>query len=109
MSKREEEKPKEVFCFLKEGLFDAFEELAPNLKLVHLKDMVAMEDNTTCIYEKGVIPVHQCIRKLQEIRFNGSITVEHHPFDRDPAEECQHNFELLKSWLTPQNQRARSR
>ncbi|MDA9764109.1 sugar phosphate isomerase/epimerase [Opitutales bacterium] len=94
---------------LKESLFDAFEELAPNLKLVQLKDVVAMEGNTTCIYEKGVIPVHQCIQKLQEIRFNGSITVEHHPFDRNPAEECQHNFELLRSWLTPQSQRARIR
>ena len=94
---------------LEEELFEAFEELAPNLKLVQLKDVVAKEGNTTCEYEKGVIPIRRCVEKLQEIRFNGSITVEHHPFNRNPSAECQHNFELLKSWTTPRSQRARER
>ena len=97
------------YQILKDDLFDAFEDLAPNLKLVQLKDVTAMEGNTTCVYEKGVIPVRQCVEKLQEIRFNGSITVEHHPFDRNPAEECQQNLELLKTWTSLRSQRARNR
>jgi len=90
-----------------EQIFNAFEELAPNLKLVQLKDVTSMEGNTTCVYEKGVVPIRQCVEKLQEIRFNGSLTVEHHPFDRNPSDECQQNLELLKSWTSLQQQRNR--
>lgn len=97
------------FQILGDEIFNAFEELAPNLKLVQLKDVVAMEGNTTCVYEKGVIPIRKCVEKLQEIRFNGSISVEHHPFDHNPAEECQQNLEILQSWTKPQSQRMHTR
>jgi sugar phosphate isomerase/epimerase len=88
------------YRILGDKLFDAFEELAPNLKLVQLKNLVSLDDMKTCSYPKGAVPVEKCVQKLLEIRFNGTVAIEHHPFDRNPAAECQQNLELLKSWLS---------
>ena len=86
-------------------LLNAIEELAPNLRLVQLKDLVSQEENVTCAYGKGHVPIQQCVEKLQEIRFNGSLAIEHYPFDKNPAGECRYNLELLKSWLNPGKKR----
>ncbi len=82
-------------------LMEAFEALAPNLKLVQLKNIKSIDETTTCLYNKGCIPIEDCVKKLKEIKFNGTITIEHYLFDNNPAEECRQNFELLKNWLGP--------
>ena len=30
----------------------------------------------------------------------GSLSIEHYRFDKNPAEECRQNFELVKNWLS---------
>lgn len=80
-------------------LLEAIEELASNLKLVHLKNYVSADNTTTSTYDKGIVPIQECIEKLKEISFNGTISIEHYPFDRNPADECRQNLELLKTWL----------
>ena len=87
------------YSILGDGLLDAIEELAPNLKVVQLKNLKKADDTATSSYNKGSVPIQKCVEKLKEIRFNGAITVEHHPYDRDPCEECRENLEILKSWL----------
>ena len=52
-------------------LMDAFEALAPNLKIVRLKNIKSTEEATTCLYSKGCIPLEDCVAKLKEIKFNG--------------------------------------
>jgi L-ribulose-5-phosphate 3-epimerase len=96
------------FQTLGNTMFNALEELAPNLKLVHLKNLVSKDANITCLYDKGTVPIQQCVEKLQEIRFNGSVSIEHYPFDKNPADECRHNLQLLKTWLAPATARAKS-
>lgn len=93
------------FHILGTDILEVIEELAPNLKLVQLKNLVSKEATTTSPYDKGCVPLQQCVEKLIEIRFNGTVSVEHYPFDRNPADECRQNLELLKTWLTPQGVR----
>ncbi len=81
-------------------LMDAFEALAPNLKMVRLKNIKSTEEATTCLYSKGCIPLEDCVAKLKEIKFNGILSIEHHRFDKNPAEECRQNFEMVKNWLS---------
>lgn len=81
-------------------LMEAFEALAPNLKLVRLKNIKSTRAASTCLYSKGCIPMENCVSKLKEIKFNGNLTIEHYRFDKNPAEECRQNFELVKNWLS---------
>ena len=84
---------------LGDGILDAIEELAPSLKHVHLKNLTAADQDLTTAYDKGCVPIQECVEKLKEVHYNGTISIEHYPFDRDPAEECRHNLEILKRWL----------
>lgn len=84
---------------LGDGILDAFEELAPNLKAVQLKNLISSESKTTSCYNKGCVPLQKCVEKLKELRFNGPLSVEHYPFDKNPGEECRQNLDLLKSWI----------
>jgi L-ribulose-5-phosphate 3-epimerase len=85
---------------LGDELFNAMEELAPNLKQVQLKNLVSLNSQTTSTFDKGTIPMRACVDKLRDIHFNGPLTIEHHPFNKNPAEDCQHNLLLLQNWLS---------
>lgn len=91
------------YTTLGNDLLNAIEELAPNLKMVQLKNLVDENRKETATYDGGVVPIKACVEKLIEIRYNGPIVVEHHPFDHNPTEECQMNLEILKRWLSPQS------
>ncbi len=77
----------------------AIERLAPQLFLVHLKDVREVGAHNTCLYGDGVVPVERCVRTLQAIGYGGSISVEHEPEHYDPLEEVGANLRLLKDWL----------
>lgn len=87
------------FQVLGEDFFEALDELAPHLKLVQLKNLDEQDPATTCRYDKGMVPIQRCVEKLRELRFGGPLSVEHHPFDRNPGKECRQNLELLRNWL----------
>ncbi|MCB1123532.1 MAG: sugar phosphate isomerase/epimerase [Verrucomicrobiae bacterium] len=87
------------FQVLGERLFEALEELAPNLKLVQLKNLQEADPPITCRFDKGLVPIQRCVDKLQELRFNGPVSIEHQPFEKNPGEECRQNLEMLKNWL----------
>jgi L-ribulose-5-phosphate 3-epimerase len=77
----------------------AIEALRDHLLHVHLKDIRAPGAHETCRYGRGVVPVEECVRKLQEIGYEGGIQVEHEPEHYDPSEDCRVMLGMVRSWL----------
>jgi sugar phosphate isomerase/epimerase len=73
--------------------------LGPHIFHVHLKDVDAPGAHVTCQYGRGCVPVRECVRALQELGYEGGISVEHEPADRDPTDECRANLRMLHTWL----------
>ncbi|HET7027090.1 MAG TPA: sugar phosphate isomerase/epimerase family protein [Candidatus Limnocylindrales bacterium] len=79
---------------------DAIRALAPHVMHVHLKDVRAVgEPHETCRFGEGVVPIRRCVEALGEIGYDGAISVEHEPYDRDPRREIEQNLGDLRSWL----------
>jgi sugar phosphate isomerase/epimerase len=78
---------------------EALRELAPQLLLVHLKDVRAVGAHDTCRYGAGVVPIERCVRVLQEIGYGGTNAVDHEPELFDPTEDLKASLALLKGWL----------
>jgi len=97
----------DVGSYYKSGgdILSTLEEIAPNLRLVQLKNLRSQEEATTSLFEKGCVPLQETVDKLIELRYNGPLCIEHHPFDKDPSEDCQHNLELVKTWIAPNRPR----
>ncbi len=79
----------------------AIEELAPHVMHVHLKDVRRAGGHETCALGTGVVPVEECVRALQRIRYAGAISVEHEPSEGDPSRAVQAGAELVRGWLSP--------
>ncbi len=77
----------------------AVHELADSLVYVHLKDLRAVGSHDTCRFGQGVVPIETCVRALQEVGYQGPISIEHEPADSDPTEVLGSNLRLLRGWL----------
>jgi L-ribulose-5-phosphate 3-epimerase len=78
----------------------AISELGANIVHVHLKDVQAVgEPHDTCVWGDGVVDVAACVRALQEIGYDGYLTIEHEPEDHDPSEEIVELRSRLETWL----------
>jgi sugar phosphate isomerase/epimerase len=77
----------------------AIRQLGGHLFHVHLKDVLAAGSHETCRYGRGVVPVEECVRALQEIGYQGAISIEHEPESFDPTEDCKANLAMLRAWL----------
>jgi sugar phosphate isomerase/epimerase len=77
----------------------ALEELAERLTHVHLKDVAEAGAHHTCAFGAGVANIEGCARTLQAIGYDGAISVEHEPEDRDPGPECVESRVLVEGWL----------
>ena len=78
---------------------EAIKRLAPHVMLVHLKDVREVGAHNTCRFGEGIVPIERCVRVLDDIRYTGSITIEHEPEDSDPTQDVAESFHLLKGWL----------
>jgi sugar phosphate isomerase/epimerase len=78
----------------------ALEELRDVLFHIHLKDVREVGAHDTCGYGAGVVPIQACVKTLKRIGYTGAISVEHEPEDRDPTDEVQASYALLKGWLS---------
>ena len=68
--------------------------------IVHLKDVTAVgEPHLTCRWGDGVVPVEACVRTLRRIGYAAAVSVEHEPYDHDPAEEVRAMRAELEEWL----------
>lgn len=75
------------------------EELRDVLAHVHLKDVFAVGAHDTCGYGRGVVPIRACVETLKRIGYQGAISIEHEPEDRDPRPEIAESLALLKEWM----------
>ena len=78
---------------------EAVKRLLPNLLIVHLKDVQARGAHDTCALGEGIVPVEQVVRYLVKSDWNGTLCIEHEPFDRDPMPEVQRSLQRLREWL----------
>ena len=79
----------------------AIGELAHRLFHVHLKDVEAPGTHVTCMHGDGCADITRCIEKLLAIGYRGPVSIEHHPFDRDPTDECARALALVRERLAP--------
>jgi sugar phosphate isomerase/epimerase len=77
---------------------DAVRDLDDLLYDVHLKDVESAGAHETCVLGDGVVDVRACLRALDDIGFDGWVTVEHEPFDRNPMPEVERSVERLREW-----------
>jgi L-ribulose-5-phosphate 3-epimerase len=66
---------------------------------VHLKDVRAAGAHDTCALGDGIVGIQACVEALQEIGYDGWLSIEHEPYDRDPSDELARSVERLKKWL----------
>jgi sugar phosphate isomerase/epimerase len=78
----------------------AIRDLRDHVVHVHLKDVRAVgEPHDTCVWGKGVVDIEACVRALQEIGYDGYLTIEHEPEDHDPSDEIVELARRLEAWL----------
>jgi L-ribulose-5-phosphate 3-epimerase len=78
----------------------AIEELREHLLHVHLKDVFALDEpHETCRWGEGIVPIEECVRTLQRLGYEGSITVEHEPETSDPTDDVRAMRVELEGWL----------
>jgi sugar phosphate isomerase/epimerase len=63
---------------------------------VHLKDVVSEDGHETCALGEGIVDIEGCLDALDDIDFDGWVTIEHEPFDRDPLPEVEESLELVR-------------
>ena len=65
----------------------ALRDLNGRLFHVHLKDVEAPGTHVSCMHGMGCAHIEQCVDELVASGYQGALTIEHEPFDRDPTEE----------------------
>lgn len=91
--------------------------LAPRLKHLHLKDVLAPRaektglmfvdmGHETCRLGDGIVPVEAVVRMLPEIGYTGVITIEHEPEEGDPREAVRESAERVRAWQKAQRPRS---
>jgi len=67
---------------------------------VHLKDVTLGEGrHESCAYGRGVVDIRGVVQALRAIGYQGAVSVEHEPHDRDPSLEVQESLQRLRTWL----------
>lgn len=75
-------------------------ELKDHLFHMHLKQVRRRGDGwETCSYEDGVVDIKGVAIALKELGYNGAVSVENEPHDRDPFDEVKRSGEQLRAWL----------
>jgi len=76
---------------------EAIRELDDDLVEVHLKDVVSSDGHETCALGDGIVDIRGCIDALDDIGFDGWVTIEHEPFDRDPLPEVEESLAFVRN------------
>jgi len=78
---------------------EAILELGAHVLHVHFKDVLAEGAHDTCALGDGVVPIEDSVKALNDIGFNGPISIEHEPEHSDPAPAVAVSRERLVGWL----------
>ena len=66
----------------------AIAELRERLFHVHLKDVERPGEHVTCPHGTGCVDIDRCLEVLVASGYEGALSVEHEPYDRDPIADC---------------------
>jgi sugar phosphate isomerase/epimerase len=69
------------------------------LFILHLKDETQNGGHGTCALGDGVIPCEKIVRHIKQAKWEGTICIEHEPYDRDPMPEVKTSLDRVKKWL----------
>ena len=75
----------------------AIKELGGRLFHVHLKDIERPGTHVTCVYGAGCADIDGCVDELLASGYQGALSIEHEPYERDPTDECVRMRELLQT------------
>jgi len=73
-----------------------------SLTELHLKDVKTEGEHHTCTLGEGVVDVKGCVTALEEIGYDGWLTIEHEPYDHDPMADVQESYRRVQNWLADQ-------
>jgi len=86
----------------------ALRDLRARLFHVHLKDVEEPGTHISCMHGTGCARIDACVDELVASGYQGALTVEHEPFDRDPTEEVIRMRELIEARLATARETARA-
>jgi L-ribulose-5-phosphate 3-epimerase len=75
----------------------AIKDLRGRLFYVHLKDVERPGAHVTCMHGTGCAEIDGCVDELLASGYQGALSIEHEPYDRDPTTECVRMRELLQA------------
>lgn len=75
---------------------EAIRQLQDVLFHVHLKDVKEQGSHHTVAFHEGIVPIQACVHVLQEINYDGPLSIEHEAHDHDPTQECREALEWLQ-------------
>lgn len=78
---------------------EAVKRLREHLLILHLKDVKSVGRHDTCALGEGIVPVEKVVRHLVESDWQGTIGIEHEPYDRAPMPEIRRSLQRLEGWL----------
>lgn len=79
-------------------VLDALEKLKAHLLLVHLKSVKAPGAHVAARWDEGCVDLESVTRRLKEIGYDGWISLEYEPLDRDPTEDCREFLKVATQW-----------
>ena len=79
-------------------MMDNLEVLFPRVMHIHLKDLLNQEGHNTCAVGKGILPLQEVYCYLKEHNYQGGISIEHEPEDRDPSTELVESLKIVQRW-----------
>jgi sugar phosphate isomerase/epimerase len=77
---------------------DTVKRLRDNLFLLHLKDVKSQGGHDTCTLGDGVVGIEKIVRYLKETKFDGTICIEHEPYDHDPMPDVIESVKRFNEW-----------
>ncbi len=89
---------------------EAIRENAARVRHVHLKDVRERGatdtpyyfkniGHETCALGDGIVDIPAVLKVLEEIGYEGPLSIEHEPEEYDPSEECRVSLERVKQWM----------
>jgi L-ribulose-5-phosphate 3-epimerase len=78
---------------------EAAKAVRDHLFILHLKDVEAVGAHDTCAVGEGVVPCEAVVKYLLDSGWNGTICIEHEPYNRDPMPEILRSVERVQSWI----------
>jgi sugar phosphate isomerase/epimerase len=78
---------------------DMLRRLGPLVRHVHAKDVLAVGGHDTCALGDGIVDIARCLSVLHEIGYDGWLSWEDEPEDRNPMESAVDNRKWLEREL----------